>query len=81
MKEVETIKNKIEELKVEIQKKIDFFNEIMNSISRLNNERDICRDAVKEMNGALSAYQQTVALLEGANQETADVTVIEAEVV
>jgi uncharacterized phage infection (PIP) family protein YhgE len=80
MEKLEVIRNKIEEIKKDIQKKLDFHNEILNSLTKLNNERDIVRNDINTLNGALSAYQETVNFLSEGQQSIEDV-VIEAEVV
>lgn len=77
MEKLETIKTKIKEIDEEIKRKIDFYNEIQNSINKLNNEREIARDDIRTLNGALTAYKQTIEFLESDIQQP----VIDAEVV
>jgi len=80
MQNLETIKSKIKELEEEMKKKIDFHNEINNSLAKLNNEKDLVRDAIHKLDGALIAYRQVVDLPESNSVSTVQ-PIIDGEVV
>lgn len=65
-----TLETKIKELEETIKKTIESLNEIEENIKKLNNDRATIVLAIKEMNGALVAYKESVRVLKGPEQES-----------